>query len=285
MDLGKNYFTNRDKEFPQKIRELQMKEDIAIRSSYKILHKFDYFQRRLLEIQLNKKDFYRTIEHYKKAFEDDETVQKNSIDYKRIAFIDINRAFINFVSSFKSFVEHIEKQLQLIYGSSSHEYLEFKKYLNKLYDEYFSYKLLIRLRDFSIHKDYSIQSVHFDRVHNGKGGYTYEVNVHFNKSVFMQNKVLRKKLSADLIEYEELFDPKPFVNEVMDLIQDLFKKYIEIDEKSYLPSAEIIRKLAEEAKTDNIGITVTEMDGLHLKHETKIIPVEMAKDFFKLISE
>ncbi len=283
MDLGKTYFTSRDTDFPAEIRELNETEAREIKDAYTVLHKFDYFLRRFTEVELNRDDYFRTIDRYALIFKDDRTGKPAGYDYKRLAFIDINRAFINLISSFKSFIEHILNYLEQLYGSSSSQYLEIKKLSSSLYDGYLSYKLLIRLRDFAIHAQYPIQSVHFDREHDGKGGFNYKVNVQFNKSVFLDNKTLRKKLGSDLNSYGELFDVEPFINELMTLLKRFFEAFIKVDKKSFLPSAELIKKLSEEAKTENIGVTILEMDGAYLKHNTKIIPVKMGKDFYEAL--
>jgi hypothetical protein len=283
MDLGKTYFTSRDTEFPTEIRELNEIEAKEVKDAYTVLHKFDYFLRRFIEIELNRDDYFRTIDRYAVIFKEDRTGKSAGYDYQRLAFIDINRAFINLISSFKSFIEHILNYLEQLYGNSSLQFLEIKKLSSSLYDGYLSYKLLIRLRDFAIHANYPIQSVHFDREHDGKGGFNYKIKVQFNKSVFLKNKALRKKLGNDLDSYGELFDVKPFIIELMTLLERFFKAFIKVDEKSFLPSAELIKKLSEEAKTENIGVTILEMDGAYLKHNTKIIPVKMSKDFYKAL--
>lgn len=283
MDLGKTYFTSRDTDFPAEIRELNETEAREIKDAYTVLHKFDYFLRRFTEVELNRDDYFRTIDRYALIFKDDRTGKPAAYDYKRLAFIDINRAFINLISSFKSFIEHILNYLEQLYGSSSSQYLEIKKLSSSLYDGYLSYKLLIRLRDFAIHAQYPIQSVHFDREHDGKGGFKYKVNVQFNKSVFLDNKTLRKKLGSDLNSFGELFYVEPFINELMTLLKRFFEAFIKVDKKSFLPSAELIKKLSEEAKTENIGVTILEMDGAYLKHNTKIIPVKMSKDFYEAL--
>jgi hypothetical protein len=283
MDLGKTYFTSRDNEFPKQIRELTNIEAQEIKDANSVLHKFDYFKRRLTEIELNRDDYFRTIERYEQIFKKDNTGEPANYDYKRLAFIDVNRAFINTVSSFKSFIEHILTYLKDLYGDQSAEFLKIDKLTNSFYDGYLSYRLLIRLRDFGIHVNYPIQSVHFDRVHDGKGGYNYRVKAQFNKSVFMESKTLKQKLGSDLDLYGELFDVEPFINELMQLLERFFKAFIKVDEQSFLPSAELVKNLSQEAKTDNIGITVLQMDGPYLKHDTKIIQVGMSQEFYKSI--
>lgn len=77
--------------------------------------------------------------------------------YRKINFLSeksdsiiINALVINFISSAKTFTESIENFIKQKLGEES--YNEFKcKCLSKIYDKKFSYRLLIRLRDFSQH--------------------------------------------------------------------------------------------------------------------------------------
>ena len=122
---------------------------------------FDYFQRRLLEIQLNKDDYFRTVARYQKLYREDEDSSSLGYYYKRKGLVDINRAFINYISSFKAFVEHMFNDLRIKFDKNSEEYKEFKKFTENLYDGYLSYRLLIKLRDFALHRSYPIHSVHY----------------------------------------------------------------------------------------------------------------------------
>ncbi len=284
MKFGKIYFTRMDNELPEEIREITIEESDSIKNAGKILHEFDYFQRRLLEIELNQEDLFRTIERYRKDYLDDENKNKLGYDYKYKSFVDINRAFINLVSSFKAFVEHISNKLREYYGYWSEELKDFLKYTNDLYDGHFSYKLLIRLRDFGLHKQYPIQSIHFDKEIAGIEKYRYKVKAQFRKSVFLESKTLSKKIGKDLETYGELFDVEPFVNELIPLIKRLFIHFVNIHKDYFLDSASLIGERYKEGGTLKLGITTLKMDSHLLKHETKIIPVQMSLDFFNLIS-
>ncbi|WP_055444911.1 hypothetical protein [Lacinutrix himadriensis] len=285
MELGKTYFTNRDQELPRAIRELTENESKEIKQANDILHEFDYFQRRLLEIQLNKDDYFRTVERYQKLYQEDEESSSLGYDYKRKGFVDINRAFINYISCFKSFVEHMFNDLESKNGKSSDKYKEFTKFTNDLYDGYLSYRLLIRLRDFALHRRYPIQSVHYDREIIKDDKYDYKVKVQFNKSVFLSNTKLNKIFSKDFEAYGELFYVEPFVNELMPIIERLFKKYVSITEDYFIESADLINALFKESGTENIGTTIIEMDGSLAKHSTKIIPVQMSLDFYQCLDK
>lgn len=281
MEIGKIYFTNRDEEFPKSIREITKKTADEIKEAYTIIHEFDYFQRRLLEIELNKDDYFRTIERYESLYREDEESSSLGYDYKRKGFVDINRAFINYISSFKAFVEHMFSDLRKKFGEDSKEFKELKKFTKNLYDGYLSYRLLIRLRDFALHRRFPIQSVHFDREIGKKGEYEYKVNVQFNKSVFLDNTNLKRIFRNDFKSYGKLFDVEPFVNELMPKIVELFNVFIQISKPYYIDSSNLINSLYKEAVTENIGITKLEKDGGYLKHNTKIIPVKMCLDFNK----
>jgi hypothetical protein len=199
MEIGKIYFTNRDKELPKPIKEITKELSNEIKQAYIILHEFDYFQRRLLELKFNRNDFFRTISRYEKLYREDEESSSLGYDYKRKGFVDINRAFINYTSCLKLFVEHILNDLKAEFGKKSDKHNELVKFTNNLYDEYLSYRLLIRLRDFALHRRYPIQSVHYGREITKSNN--YKVNVQFNKSIFLGNTKLNKIFKNDFKAY------------------------------------------------------------------------------------
>jgi hypothetical protein len=282
---GVFYISDRNQEIPSVLEEITTMNAEEILNAGHILHEFEYFQRRKEEIELNLNDFLRTISRYEKFFkEEKENRKKINFDYKRKAFVDINRALINYISSFKSFVEHISNELTKYYTKDSDQYKEFTTLTRELYDNNFCYKLLIRLRDFAVHSNYPIQAVHFVREHDGLRGYNYIVNVQFRKSFFLKNKALKQKIGKELNGYDELFDVIPFVNDLMPLINNLFVKFINLHKDYFMDSVVLIQNLKNKFHK-TIGITQYEFEGSMMGQETKIIPIEMSEDFLKTLTD
>lgn len=285
MQKGKIYLTRLDGRLPKEIREISQEEFTNTRIAGQKLHEFDYFNRRLLEIQLNKKDIERTIERYRKIYEDEQTGTPITYDYKRYGFVDINRAFINFINSFKSFVEHMGNWLTENHESTELQITQFKEMTSNLYDNHFCYRFLIRVRDFAIHRNYPIQVVQFDKELTDSEDYVYKVNVNFDRELFLRNKTLRKKLGKDLKKMEEIFLVDPFLEDQMPLIELVFKTFIKESSDYFLPNAELLKKIMDESMSNNLGMTTLTYDRGYVKHDTKVIPTQMVNDFFALYDQ
>lgn len=81
---------------------------------------------------------------------DDTISRKINFNDSEEDFIIINALIINYISSAKTFIESIECFLPEHLGIDEFKKFE-SEFLNKIYDEEFSYRFLIRLRDYAQH--------------------------------------------------------------------------------------------------------------------------------------
>jgi len=65
--------------------------------------------------------------------------------------LDTNKYFLNYLSSVKTFLDHTETKLKKNYGDQSQRYKCFKEICSKSYDASFSYRFIIKLRNYSLH--------------------------------------------------------------------------------------------------------------------------------------
>ena len=90
--------------------------------------------------------------HYYTIMNTDRIKRKSIFDIETSDYIAINALTINILSSGKTLIEAIENFLKDKTGDDSELYQTFKtQCLSKKYDQYFSYRFLLRLRDFSQH--------------------------------------------------------------------------------------------------------------------------------------
>lgn len=87
--------------------------------------------------------------HYE-LMSNDTIIKKDNLNIEENDGIIINALVINYISSARPFVESIETFVKEMFKIE--EYENFKKlYLNKLYDEKFTYRFLYSLRNYSQH--------------------------------------------------------------------------------------------------------------------------------------
>ncbi|MBS3992977.1 MAG: hypothetical protein KGZ87_04595 [Bacteroidetes bacterium] len=65
--------------------------------------------------------------------------------------IEINRIVINYLSSFRMFIDHCDRKIAKRFGKESQEYSNFKSLTNQAYDNTFVYRFVYKLRNFCQH--------------------------------------------------------------------------------------------------------------------------------------
>ena len=219
----------------KKIPEQDLDE---LRKFNEIILEFKYYQRKVKEIELNYLDYKSKYDFYKEKLAK-KNIQKSK-DFDLI-FIDINRVFVNFITSIRTFVEHLEKKISRKYSKNSQEYLSYKKFVGNCYDKYFSYRFFYHLRNFSIHTDYPINSFfsdyEYDEDRNIK---KFEFKVEFQKSHLLKDYDIKKKLNFDLCSYNEKFPVLPLVESILEPVSKFIPFIINLDHNYYLKAAEYI---------------------------------------------
>lgn len=120
---------------------------------YKFIENYIEFTRHIQEIdqlfRIFKINFQDILLHYQ-LYNNDTIIRQMDLENKEDDIIIINALVINYISSAKTFTESVENFIVKKLGKDELE--KFKSmYLSKIYDENFSYRLLIRLRDYAQH--------------------------------------------------------------------------------------------------------------------------------------
>lgn len=123
-----------------------------------------------------------------------DTIKRNKIcTFEEDDYVVINTLVINFLSSGKTLVESVENYMKSAINPELRIYNDFKcKCINRIYDTIFSYRLLIRLRDFSQHGHLPISG-------NFSGGYCFDLNRIISTPHFNHNK----KIEEEMIKLEK----------------------------------------------------------------------------------
>lgn len=280
------YLTIPNKVSPIQISELAESDYDLYKEDSEKLHDFLYYKRRLKEIEFNKKAFFETKEYYTNLYKKSYN-QTIDYDFKEEAYIEINRCLINFISSFKSFTEHCENKIKSMFGDNSEQLVEYKSVESGLYDKYFSYRLLKRLRDYAIHAHYPIENVSFDLItfDLSKTDCWYEVKVLFSRDKLLGNKTIKQKLGNDISLQEPSFDVSPFIFEVFDLVKIVLKQFIKIAQTDYIESAKRLITLSDTHRQDNLSLTKMQFIGYRIDYDSKILPISLAKELIMFLDQ
>lgn len=260
------------------IRGISDDEAKRILESSRQMHLFHYMKRKVEEIELNYDDYFRTIDRYNELFKKNLSGEDIGYDYKEKSFIDINRAYNNYIASFKSFTELCREKIKKYYGDGSDKHAEFEKTMSGFFDGYLGYRLLLKTRDFALHSHFAIQQVSYVQE---KGRIT---DISYDKEMFLKNPAL-KILKKDIENFPNFFPVEPYITEVQPLIGKVLQSFAKITESHFIDAVSHILELAKETNSTKIGLNRTNFvraDRL-VHNDTKVIPVFMAEEFKKLI--
>jgi len=284
LNTDQTYLFDHTDELPLKIRELLQDEVKTLKRANDVVFEFQYYFRRMLEIDLNYNEYQSTIEKHS------EVISK-SLNFEYLmneTFVDVNRAFLNFVSSLKIFVEYQEKRLKNKYGKDSKNYVSFKALLNSLYDNYFSYRLLINIRDYGIHNNYPLD--HFTResvLVQEPDKFDHELIIEFDRDKLLGDEKISKKLGVELAKYNNRFPVKNVMLEIQKPIKEIFDEFIKAEKQYFIDHANSLMRYVNENKrsTNTSYGTIAHAYGTVNKFDTTVIPIDIIEQLrTKIIS-
>lgn len=241
---------------------------------------FRYYARKLKEIDLNHIDFTSKFNYYRNILS---KKADDNIDLLNDIYIDLNRLFVNFITSIRVLIEHLEKRLSHKYNKDSEEFRSFKKFTKSCYNKYFSYRLFYQLRNFSIHTDYPINSFFCDYEYNdGNDVNKFDFKVEFQKSHLLKNKTLKSKLDSDFRLYNEKFPVIPLMKEILLPVNSFLPFIVNMDSSYYIKAAEFIQNYTTDIKNiKEISISKwTQVNKSQGKWNLKILPLALVNTIF-----
>ena len=282
MDLNKPYLTIPHPRIPIEIREISEDEFNQIKQDSETIYRAYYYLRRLRIIEQNR-DAHFSIKAYYTQLLQENYEKPIEYDFKAEAFLDLNRCLINYVSSFKALVEHCEKKVAETFGKDSLQFASFKGMLSTLYDNNINYRLLYNLRNFSVHKDFPIEWVNYDRIRFSDDEYWYEIGVFFSKEKFQGSRTFRTKMGRFLDELEPKTQVCPFLNGLIPLLKEVIREFISIIKPEFFDAMERIQSLSKNNRRNELSITRPAMvTGHRIDYNSVLIPIHIANNLHEL---
>ena len=278
MIAGRQYLTTPSNPLPIALAEITLKEYSDLLSDSVKVYEFIYYERRIKEIKMNVDAFFDAKRHYTTLYERSFREAIN-YDYKEEAYVEFNRCLINFIASFKSFVEHCEIRVKSIFGSTSDEVLEFKSYLSNLFDNKFSYRFFIKLRDYAIHVGYPIENVLFSKYTFNPAGTDcwYEVQTFGSKNKLSSSNTFNSRIRGEIVNQEEPFDISLYIFEVYDLIINVFRKFLSVASREFIEPANRFITLSEIHNQEDLSVTISKIENGRINFHSKLLPIALAK--------
>jgi hypothetical protein len=159
--------------------------------------------------------------------------------------ININRVLLNFLSAFRTLLDHMEYILKKEYGNESENFKKFKKICSEQYDKYFSYRFLYKLRNYAQHCGMPVGSLTIDSRANNIESKEVEdyLAVYFDRDTLLNKYDSWGPIKNEIMELPPIIKINPFVDEVMECISRINLTVIEHDLKNVLTSTKYFENL------------------------------------------
>jgi hypothetical protein len=159
--------------------------------------------------------------------------------------LNTNRLLLNYLFSFRTYIDHLETFVKRTYGKNSDQTKEFKAITNKLYFENFAYKFFYNLRNYAQHCGLPIDIFEIQSsISNDK--YSVKIIIGFNvENLITKFDDWREPLKTQMKEYETL--------DLINNTNDFAKLIQEIDTWAYNLLSTPIQLVKEKVKTLSDG--------------------------------
>lgn len=237
---------------------------------------------------------------------EDRIIRRKNLSSDISDFISINALVINYISSGKTLIDSLEICMKHNFGEDSEGYLNFKNnYLRKTYDEYFGYRFLTRLRDYSQHGHLPI-SLMANRC-------SFDLNQIFYTPHFNHNKTIEKEMENIKNEILIKYGNRPCISFTLTLAQYnlgvtlIYKSFLDSIKHLLVESNKKLNSLLRARpdiinhgngfeglvfytiKNDNIHAFNSNDDSMHMfdgyENEAKLVFKEEQAEYLKIISQ
>lgn len=158
-----------------------------------------------------------------------------------------NRFLFNYLSSARTYLDHSEKYLKNKYGNNSTQFNSFKSYTSSLFDNFFEYRFIYKLRNYAQHCGLPINSITFSVDNKDLLKRTINLNPLFLKSELKKNyKEWGQKINEDFDFQPEEISVRQIIGNYYKNIKDLNDEFIIIEKLSLDKSVEYLENFQKE---------------------------------------
>lgn len=200
-------------------------------------------------IKLNYQDLKERCDFYLNQYN-----ENPFFDFSRFShqFIDINRIVLNLLSSIRTYLDHNETNLKRNFGKESIEFKMFKKLTSECFNNYFSYRFLSKLRNYSQHCGLPTGSMSI--VNNVKGN---TLRLSFVRDELLESfESWGSIVKPDLQKQSKEFDIIPLLQEKVELLKNINENISLMLSKKIKNHSVHLLELINETQTKGKGIPI-----------------------------
>jgi len=137
------------------VAELSSAENQELLQAQQTINSFLQDSEMFMIVSWNYSEFVDLVATYLKAYIEKAT----TVFVDRPIYMNLNRSFINLLSSMRSYLDFMDKLLVNRYGTDSGFRARFRQRCRREYDDNLSYRFLYKLRNYSQHKGFPIGAI------------------------------------------------------------------------------------------------------------------------------
>lgn len=216
-------------------------------------------------------------------------LKREDYDY---VYSNTNRLVLNYLSSVKTFTEHLETFFKRKFQENSQELTELKKLLALIFDNSFSYRFFYKLRNYTQHVGLPIHNIQFKTYFKQEEKFSLkgDLKISFDRDKLLADFKKWGQVKEDLEKMDELFDMVPRLNEVTHDMMEISRNVGLIMKPKLLDALEHIDELIGHLNTNNgevfIAVNIqTKENGELANYESIIIPfgiIELIRNEFNV---
>jgi len=163
---------------------------------------------------------YQAILSYHTAIKNDFPSNRHrSYEYMEEAFQEMNRLILNYLSSFKTFIDHLTTRYTRLQRQGYPFLADYKKITAACYDGNLPYRFFSKLRDYVQHRGLPLGSIHIDEKAAPDGNVDINISICFHRDTLISDYKKWGKVKADLESQPEHMEPLPYLNGFQSQIQ------------------------------------------------------------------
>lgn len=180
--------------------------------------------------EICEKNYNSIVQYYTSIKDEFPSYRQNAQEYMTEAFHEINRLLMNYLSSFRTYIDHLSTRYAKLQRQGYLHLDEFKNITTACYDGSFSYRFFYKLRNYVQHCGLPLGSISIEESPALDGSINIDATVWFERDNLLNAFKKWGQVRADLLEQPATMELLAYLDEFRSQIQliDLVVSSIEI---------------------------------------------------------
>lgn len=204
----------------------------------------------------NERDLNDTIETVKKTVRAKLSKKWNGVDdfEEREMTLEVNRKLLNYLSSIRSFTDHIETFIKRQFGESSNFWRSYEFLKKSIYSSSFAYRFFYQLRDYAQHCGKPIECITW----HAYSSYVpiVDVTILFKRDSLLEKFDSWKATKRDLVNMPETFKMENLLKELHVQLDYFYKEIKKMIKQEINVDIEIVKFQADKYRVNSNKVCI-----------------------------